>query len=151
VQEETQAKLTEEKAKSSKLKDQIDNLLQTSPDDATSLANLYVQFSRSLAIQGEHLKAINILKDALSKDCFKSTEDPPVISLRIGLADIYLKATGLGDAEGTLKQLIEGKNFDQVPRDLKQEALEDYGHCLSKSHKFAQAQDYYTRARELKE
>jgi TonB family protein len=167
VLEETKIRLTEERTKSEKLKEEIDKLLKTAPADvsgaasgetsgegsadATKLANLYAEYSESLGVQGEHEKAASLLRDALSKTFFKKTDDPPAIALRIALAHIYLSAPGLGDAETTFRKLIESAKFAQVPVNLKQEALSDYGNCLSKKHRFAEAQEYYTRARELKE
>jgi tetratricopeptide (TPR) repeat protein len=151
VQAESDAKLKEEKAKSDKLKEQIDSLLIASPDDSTGLAALYVQYCESLTVQGEQAEAVGQYKKALDKDCFKDLNNTPTISLLIGLGHTYLNAPSLGDAEATLKEAISGKSFGQVPLKLRQEALEDYGNCLCKRHKFAEAQDYYTRARELKE
>jgi TonB family protein len=151
VQAESEAKLKDEKIKSSQIKEQIDSLLKSDPDDATGLADLYVQYAESLRVQGEPDEAISLLKDAMTKDCFRDHDNPGAVSMLIALGHLYVRSPGVSDAEPILKKAIAASAFAKTPLKLKQEALEDYGTCLSKNHKFAEAQDYYNRASELKE
>ena len=101
-------------------------------------------------MQGQASEAVSQLRDALGKDCFKGQENTPCISLLIALGHTFMVAPDLGNAEATLKKAIDAKTFSDVPGQLQKQGLEDYGNCLSKTNRFAEAQDYYNRARELK-
>ncbi len=147
---ESAARLKEEQAKGQKLKEQIESAIKSKPTDATDLANLYVQYAETLWVQGEQPEAVTQLKQALNLDCFRGHKDGPAISLLITLGHTYSTNPSLGQPDATLKEAIGASAFAQAPVSLRREALEDYAQCLNRDHKYAEAQDYYTQAREIK-
>lgn len=149
-QSETEAKIKEESSRSSSLKEQIEKLPKTSAEDAAALAPLYVLYSNSLIVQGKWQEASQQLLDAMQKPCFKG-KSAPALALSIALAHTYLRERTLGNPEPILQSALADENFKTLSTRLQKQALQDYGHCLSGDQKFAQAQDYYTRAQELPE
>jgi len=153
VKEETEARLKKEKEKCDELKGKIETILGkggVEEKDRTTLANLYSELAESQAVQGSYPEGVETLTAALSRDCFKKN-DQARLSLMVSLAHIHLYADDAKKAEPVLKEAVNAPDFQRVPLKLRQEAFEDYGNCLVKNHKFAEAQDYYSKAREMKE
>jgi len=113
------------------------------------LADLYSDLAESLAVQGSYQEGVDTLTAAMAKDCFKK-ENSARLSLMVSLAHIHLYADDAKKAEPVLKEVVSAAEFSTVPLKVRQEAFEDYGNCLTKNHKFAEAQDFYSKARELK-
>lgn len=151
VRQESEARLKEEKEKSDKLKAEIESLLQAKSYEPSALADMYVQYAKSLIVEGENVEAANQLTRALQLKCFDDHKKSPALCLLIALGHSYLIDPQLGKAEETLKEVIDAGEFSQTPLAMRKQALEDYGNWLAKNHKYAEAQDYYTRAREMKE
>ena len=152
VKEETEAKLKAEKEKCAGLKEKIETALSKSTleaADLNALADLYSDLAESLAVQGSYQEGVDTLTAAMAKDCFKK-ENSARLSLMVSLAHIHLYADDAKKAEPVLKEVVSAAEFSTVPLKVRQEAFEDYGNCLTKNHKFAEAQDFYSKARELK-
>ncbi|MBS1995769.1 MAG: TonB family protein [Cyanobacteria bacterium SZAS LIN-2] len=154
VKEETTAKLKEEKQKSDALKEKIAASLKgnpTSEADLMALSDMYGELAESLAVQGRYEEGVKTLSEALEKSCFKKKGDPARSALMIHLAHTHLYADDARKAEPLLNEAIHTQEFARLAAKAKHSAYEDYGNCLTKNHKFAEAQDYYTKAREIKQ
>ena len=154
VKEETEAKLKKEKDKCDELKGKIEKIIGKGTiegEERAKLADLYSELAESQAVQGSYQEGVQTITSALGGDCFKKKDEPGRLSLMVSLAHIHLYADDAKKAEPVLKEAVNAPEFVRLPLKLRQEAFEDYGNCLVKNHKFAEAQDYYSKAREMKE